>query len=315
MISASAPVVVPAGVEVVGLGALSTTIQAASGFTDSSVIQMGSNGQSAGPQFAVKIKGLTIDCNAQTLCTGILNNMSEEGSTVEDVIITNAATGLEVDLPTTPTSSTPAAANSGPYRNITITYPNTTCCSGAIGVLVKGGDCGQIVRGFDNISVNARGNSNSSSDTGIEILGASTRIADSTISYVGTGIQIGNTGTSGVACQSGSTASTHNVIVENVYLFNTSSNSIVAEQTSSDIFLTNISTNETNILDDMGVYSNNAYTPIKLPGGFLGFYMRGECCAMSGTSTLPSALATSAPQTTGSNTNLVWEAPAGYSGP
>ena len=181
---------VPAGVEVIGLGALSTTIAAATGFSAPHLVEMG-NGS---VQFGVKIKGLTVDCAGFSGCVGIYNDIAEEDSIVEDVIINNApTTGLEVDLPGCPNIPPgPQAANSGAYRNVTIQYPGCSNCGSATGVLVCGSDAGQIVRGLDNITVNSCNISNSATK-GIVVGGASTRITNSTISCSNTGILIQDT--------------------------------------------------------------------------------------------------------------------------
>src|SRR5581483_10749524 len=181
---------IPAGVELTGLGALSTTIQATSGV--GVLLTMGSGTV----QFGVKIKALTVDCNSQPNCIGIFNAIAEEGSTVEDVIINNASKyGLEVMLPPpgspAPPAGSPFASNSGPYRNITIQYPTpSSCLNSTKGIYLTGGDDGRIVRGLDNITIAG------CNGVGIFVQNTSTRIANSTISSSGSGgiaIQIGDT--------------------------------------------------------------------------------------------------------------------------
>ena len=204
--------VIPAGVEVIGLGAYSTTtintttIVAAQNFSGP-IIQMGyGTPGNANPQFGVKIRNLALDCAGNTGCEGIFNNIAEEGSGVEDVTINNAPVGIEIDLPPVNNPATsPYAANSGPYRNITIQYPTCGTC-GSMGVLLIGNDGGQIVRGLDNITISG------CSGTGILIEQASTRISNSTISCTGTAIQVGD----GIH-------TTHNVEIENVFLSGTAS--------------------------------------------------------------------------------------------
>ena len=106
-------------------------------------------------QFGIKIKALAVDCVAASGCIGILNNIAEEGSRVEDVIISNAQLSLGVALPgcTIIPPTLMGAPNSGPYRNITIQYPNCTTCGSAVGVMVCGADVGRVTRGLENITV------------------------------------------------------------------------------------------------------------------------------------------------------------------
>src|SRR5262249_35866982 len=149
-------------------------------------------------------------CNNVTSCKrGIVNAIAEEGSTVDNVIIQNTPdAGLQISLPTS-TGGSPLAANSGPYRNLTVQYSGCTVgCANAVGIRLLGGDCGQTVRGLDNITVIGGA-------IGIKSLGVSTRITGATISGATTGILIGDSVTVGTTCNS--TPTTHNVIVENAF--------------------------------------------------------------------------------------------------
>ncbi|MBA3913227.1 MAG: right-handed parallel beta-helix repeat-containing protein [Acidobacteriales bacterium] len=291
---------IPAGLELVGLGALSTTIQTGSNFQGTTVIQMG-NGPS---QFGVKVKALTVNCGSTPSCIGVYNDISEEGSMVEDVIIDNASQyGLQIKLPDpnipAPPTGSPFASNSGPYRNLVIQYPNTSTCSGStIGVYITGQDGGQIIRGLDNVTINSCGGS-----TGISLQSASTRVSNSTISLSagGTGIKMGNV--------SGGT--THNLEVDNVYFSGGAGMGILAAANASNIVATNISSAPgiATLLEDDGATVSGS--SLALAGPYLGFYMRGECTVASGCllSGAP-ALATSAPFTAG-GVRIPWEAPEG----
>ena len=290
---------VPSGVEVIGLGALSTTITAGSLVT--TVIKFGpSAGTFASGYFGIKIRALTVDCHDNSGCTGILNQNAEEGSLVEDVGINNAATGLSLVVGGT------KADNSGPYRNITFQYPSCTHCgSSTIGVQLTGTDGGQIIRGLDNITYSGCG-TNASTGTAFQIIGAATRISNSTVNCATTGIQIGCSG-------SGCTPATHNVEVEDVYVYNATT-PILANATASNLYFSNITSNETSsstLLSDMGVAKGLVTTTITLPGPALGFYVRGECCTVVNQLLIDSALATSAPKVLNGSVNLPWVSPVG----
>ncbi|MBA3915727.1 MAG: hypothetical protein H0X25_18115 [Acidobacteriales bacterium] len=289
---------VPTEVEIVGLGALSTTIQSGGA---SPVISMGT-GTSA--LFGIKVRELAVDCNNVANCKGIVNAGADEGSFVEDVIISNAPkTALEVDLPTG--SGSTMAANSGAYRNITITYSNCSNCGAATaGVVASGGDCGQVIRGFDNVTISACG---ASVAAGFLVTGASTRIADSTINCTTTGIQIGTMNTGGTACNGQlAPTSTHNVEVENTFLSQTATNPILVGPSTSDVMLSNVSSDTSNLplVYDEGIKQNS---PLSIPCCFVGFYVRGECCVNN----TNSALATSVTKDSAGN-NIIWDAPVGY---
>lgn len=296
--------VIPAGVELVGLGALNTTIQAGlvggHSFSDPQVLEMGYTSVN-NPQYDVKIRALTVDCNAISNCVGIHNARAEEASFVEDVIVDNASTGLKVTVGGT------LADNSGPYRNITVQYSQTGCCAGAVGILATGSDAGQIIRGFDNITVSACNTAASSAGVGVKVVGAATRISNVTVSCLGNGsltgaIQIGDA----------SSTTTHNVQVENAYVQGPSSTGIYAAANTSNLFLSNVgsTTNVTALLDDQVTINSSTR---QLAGPFLGFYIRGEC---NGAGCQPqngpnAALATSAARKTGGTTNLSWVSPDG----
>ena len=281
---------VPMGVEIIGLGPLNTTVRAAGDLPAGPVIRMG-NGN---VQFGVKIKALTVNCANVVGCTGIKNEIAEEGSTVEDVIINNApAAGLDIVL------GTPGAANSGPYRNITVQYSSCgTCDSSTVGVKLTGGDYGNIVRGLDNITISG------CSTVGISLVGASARIANSTISCSSsaTGIQIGN----GID-------QTHNVQIENVRISGTGTG-VHATTNSSNIVLINVNASSTvgNLLvdDEVVLGSGNNHA---LAAPFIGFYMRGDCCTLNGDDLVPPALATSVPTVPGQTpaVPIPWESPQG----
>jgi hypothetical protein len=295
---------IPAGAELDGLGALSTTIQAASGFTGTNVIAMGAEG--VGGQFGVKIKGLTIDCNGSnnTSCTGIYNDVAEEGSSVEDVNISNAPTfGLDIYVTASSNNPpTPYGANSGSYRNITIANSAcSNCNTNTVGVKINGANNGRIVRGLENITVSA------TCGIGILVYEASTRISNSTITCTSDDIEV----------QGGSSsAQAADVQIENVYLGGGSATlGIWLTSNTSDIVISNANkaSSMTTLLED------DVSTPVdgtmKINDSFLGFYMRGDCCATSGSTTIPPALATSALTNAFNSTNITWEAPNGFTAP
>lgn len=313
-IQVSSTWVIPAGVEVVGLGALSTTIQATSGFVGSSILQMGlTKTGTSPPQWGVKIKELTVDCQATPSCTGIYNDNSEEGSMVEDVIIDNAsAYGLRIKLPDigvpAPPTGSPFASNSGPYRNILIQYPNSSTCSGSTtGVFVTGQDGGQVIRGLDNVSISGCGG------VGISVLNVATGISNSTISLSsgGTGIKVGD---------ASSSTQTHNVAIDNVYFSGggAGTTGVLVSANASNVVATNVSAANgvsTLMEDDSVVVSASN---LKIPGPFVGFYMRGQCNSTASSACLPGpepGLATTAPFTS-SGAPIPWQAPSGiYCGP
>lgn len=295
-ITTSATWAVPAGVTIEGLGAMNTRIVAGSS-SMTKLIQMGSTTS----QYGVKIQNLAVDCNGYTSCIGIYNDIAEEGSMVENVTIDNAPVGLQLVLSATQSK----AANSGPYRNITIQYSTcTTACASAVGVLLTGGDGGRIIRGLDNITI-AACTVASNSVVGVKVVGGSTRITNSNMACASTGVMIGDA----------TTQTTHNVEVEDTYFSGPSSGGVTgvyANQYSSDIFLDNITSdsNVTYLVNDQVLIHSNTR---QIAGPFVGFYMRGQCATGTGCTLNQSqnpALATSAQTSSGSA--IQWIAPDYY---
>jgi hypothetical protein len=237
---------------------------------------MGSGSSQAG----VVIRQLTVDCKDVGSCTGIQNVASQEGSRVEDVVINNAsATGLYIGS---------GAANSGPYRNITIQYPScaTSCGASTYGVQVVGGTTGQLIRGLDNITVSGSG---ISPQTGIVVAGYSTRITNTHVEYFNTGIAVG-----GVL-----PALTRNVQIENVSILNTGGWDISLLNSARDIQLAGVSSASSNshVLND--AFTGNSLNTTD--DAFIGFYAMGHC---------PSSGCTGAQPTVFSSSNtVIWKHP------
>lgn len=107
IISTSVGWQIPTHVQVEGIGTATTAnapamtantiIRASSGFSSSSgaLIQLGDGSSQT---FDIGLKGVTVDCYGISGCSiGILNNSSEEGTTVEDVNVFNApCVGVQV---------------------------------------------------------------------------------------------------------------------------------------------------------------------------------------------------------------------------
>ena len=182
------------------------------------VLKMGPDGSGNGPWFGVKISDLTVDCKGQSGCTGILNDESEENSVVDQVQIWDApAYALHVSTFDSGNTSSPGATNSGPYRNVYVSY--TALCSNCstastVGIEVDGlgsTNAGKATREFDAITVTGHGNGYIAN--GMVICGVSTAFTNSHIEYTTTGIEIG----AGGACEtSNSGFDTHNVKISNV---------------------------------------------------------------------------------------------------
>jgi len=195
-------------VEGLGVGGLvawttaNTTIRARSSSADP-VIQLGYNAVST---FNVQVKSLTVDAYG-IATTGILNNSSLEGSTIEDVNIYNATSyGLLLGQ----YDAHHSAAGSGPYRNINVQY-NTKCPScgtSTTGILMQSNvsQAGMPIRGVDNITVSGHGTKGKSLGSCITVIGFPVQITNSHVEYCTTGIQIGAAGS----------VKTSNVEVQNV---------------------------------------------------------------------------------------------------
>lgn len=231
VIQTTVPWVIPSFIQVEGLGETlkasnpyNTVLQATAPFNNSgnstlcaanSVVCLGRNVQS----FRVQIRHLTVDCNLLPGCVGVYNGAAEEGSSAQDVTITNApAAGLEVNVAQfiLGSSSYNGAVNSGPYRNISIGFTEacSNCTTGTAGVIVENTgskpDYGGVVRGFDNVTVSGS-NAGATLGEGFLIQAASTQVTNSHVEYFPVSVQIGGTG-----------FATNGVVLSNLFLSNTS---------------------------------------------------------------------------------------------
>jgi hypothetical protein len=291
---------IPSRVHVEGLGVAglassttaNTTIKAGSGLTGA-VVQLGGIGGVL--SFDAQVKSLTVDA-AGIASIGILNNSSQEGSTVEDVNIYNAT---QVGLSIGEASSSLSANNSGPYRNINIQY-NTTC-SGSCGSSTTGISVvaatlhSSGIRGIDNVTVSASPQAGGPSTLGncIFVVGFPVQITNSHLEYCTTGIQTG----------AGSPA-TNNVEVQNVSVC-CSSGWGVAITNAGDILLSGISVNNTSVAPQV---LNDSVTLNQIVGTagsiyYLGYYLLGDNIFPF----TPGVISTTAMNSGGSN--LKWVAP------
>jgi hypothetical protein len=167
-----------------------TTLRAGSSSADP-VLQLGVNSVAT---FNVQVKSLTVDAYG-IAATGILNNSSLEGSTVEDVNIYNATSnGLLLGQ----YDSRHSAAGSGPYRNLNIQYNRNcpSCGKGTTGILMQSlvSQAGMPIRGVDNITVSGNGTKGKSLGSCIVVIGFPVQITNSHVEFCTTGIQIGASG-------------------------------------------------------------------------------------------------------------------------
>jgi hypothetical protein len=230
-IASSAVWIVPTQTEVRGIGhgggygsssGYNTIISAGSSFPSSSpVIQMGPNGSGNGPWFGIKIDRLTVDCHGVSGCTGIFNNEAEENSIVDDVQIWDApAYGLHVSAYDTGNTSSPGAVNSGPYRNVYVSFGGTnctgSCAASAVGIEVDGlgsTNNGRAIRGLDSITTTSSKAGTPYMAAGVIICGVSSPLTNAHIEYTTIGIEIG----AGGGCDtSNSGFDTQNVQVANI---------------------------------------------------------------------------------------------------
>jgi hypothetical protein len=281
---------IPPRVHVEGLGvaantaasAINTTIQAASGLTGA-VVQLGTGSNLS---FDVQLKSLTVDA-AGIASIGILNNSSEEGTTVEDVNIYNAT---EYGLALLSQSSI-SPGNSGPYRNMNIQF-NSECgssCSSAVGIYMStvssGSESFSAIRGIDNVTISGVG-AGGDIATCIYDYGWPVKITNSHVEYCSTvGIQIG------AAASTGTPITTQNVQIENVSTdpFVTTAYNIVLTN-ASDILLSGITGYSLHILDD--TVTGNTITGTTGTPYYLGYYLLGD-------GTTPAVLTTASSVTTG----------------
>jgi len=317
-IASSVTWVVPTQTELRGIGhggaygsssGYNTIISAGSSFptTGAPVIQMGSNGAGNGPWFGIKVADLTVDCHGVALCTGIFNDEGQENSMVTDVQIWDApAFGLHVST-FDPNNSSGGATNSGPYRNIYISFGGTnctgTCAENAVGIEGDGlgsTNSGKALRGFDSITTTSRPAGTPYMAAGVVICGVSTALTNGHIEYATTGISIGTGG----ACETSQSGfDTRNVLVSNFTIGTlTGGSNQVAVQLGAasnspptgDVQIFNITNGVSSaktLVDNVTGVANLTSTTDE----FLGFYAVGHCpsAGCSGSDPYPALITTS----------------------
>lgn len=321
------PIVVPAGVEVIGLGVsganqdyygtisspVNTVIAPSSSAFSGAVLSMGTSGSCGGytcPQTGVKIKSLSVDCLGYQHCSGIENTLAGEGSTVEDVTVSNApVNGVHVTVGNP--SSGPSATHSGPYRNITIQYLPGGCASYCNNVSTNGVvvDCSTALTAcpyvveFDNITADATspvGGPPTPAAIGFYTLGVPTLLTNSHIeNYQQSSIQIGN-----------SSVPTSGVRVEDLS-FN-SGGGVMIGGMSSNVTLVDLSTSATATIID-NFYPIRGTHDQTITGQFLGYYFHGACANVNSCTDGSGHYLYSLLTTDGFVTNnLQWQAPNGW---
>jgi hypothetical protein len=314
-ISTSVTWQIPSLVHVVGLG-ISALNPSAAEYTANTIIRAASTsvspvvqlGNGTALSFDAQVHNLTID--AAGAAVGILNNSSQEGSTVEDVNIYNASgTGLLIQATSSNCggTSTCTPANSGPYRNLNIQY-NSECGSScgtsttglAVNVASGTGAQGRVVRGIDNVTVSGVPfGSSGHIGSCMQLIGFPVQITNSHVEYCTTGIQIGEKAGTGIPV-------TSNITIQNVSTDPFNGYDITITN-AGDILLSGITGNGTEILQD-----NVTTNTINGTAGvtyYLGLYVLGD--TTSGSST-PAVISTSAAVSSGPHgTNLEWVAPGG----
>ncbi len=278
--------------------------------SQTTVLQMGAS--TGGPYFGVVISHLTVDCLGVTNCTGIVNDESEENSSVHDVEIWNSPLyGLHVSAYNTSDPTHPAATNSGPYQNIQVGYVAATCpCTSAIGIQVDGpgsligtADYARVVREFNDITVSGSGaaantscgysgNGGSAIATGVVIFGVSTAFTNSHIEYTCNGMQIGTSNASLCSGYSGS-CDTHGVVVSNMSIgtLTGGGNAITvgnpgnATPLSADVTIIGIG-NQANASSTL-VDNTTGTTLTYAKDPYIGLYALGHCATAGSGCTMP----------------------------
>ena len=192
------------------------------------------------------------------------------------------------------------AANSGTYQNITVQYPNPSCCNGSpIGIELLGDASGTLVRGIDDIKLSActlGASGSGSTGAGIYISGVSTKIVNSSIECYQTGIQIDNAGD----------VPTQDVQIDNAHIrctaLSTGSGCATSQGDATGYGITlasgtaHISLSSISGIDASGAplknliqYYNGATIATPLSGPFQGFFMLGE--STEGCTPAPNCLA------------------------
>jgi len=304
IITTSATWVVASRTSLIGIGGGSTTvgttngintvIRAASSFSGP-VLQMGNS--TGGPWFGIVIRSLTVDCNGQPGCTGIFNNEAEENSMVDQVQIWDAPSyGLHVSAANTNDTGHPGATNSGPYRNIYISYTSNcgSSCNAAVGLQVDGpgtqttSTVARSIREFNDITVTGRA-TGYLTGAAVVIYGVSTAFTNSHIEYAQTGIAIGNVSSTS-ACTFGTITGncvTDGVEVSNVSIGTLTGNTnqiavLVGNSTSGapatyDVTLTGIANQSVNVKSTTLQDNTSGTTLLSTNDPFIGLYALGRC--------------------------------------
>lgn len=310
---------IPSGVEIDGIGvsAAAGSVDANTGLPVNTVIATSSSfGQgkavlemsSTSGAYGIKIRDLTVDCAPGGTgpppgnCIGIENVNAGQNSIVEDVAIDNAPSeGLHVSVGD---ATNGLAAYSGPYRNITVQYPNCGAnCNLSYGVKVDCGACtspAAIPVHFDNITGQAAGTG--STKNGFQVVGVPVVITNSHFEeYLGMNIQIGD----------GSTT-TNNVRIDNVSMGK--GNGVLIMPKSYNVILTGVSgpslTQNYVIVQNNYVTLNGGVFP-QIVGPLLGYYMFGGVTSkVCGTAGNPSVAIPCEPLLDTSPVAAEWHTPA-----
>jgi len=271
------------GVSELDSGRTSNTILRAGSSAADPVLQLGNSKDTS---FDVQVKSLTVDAYGLAT-TGVLNNSSYEGTTLENVNIYNATLyGLLIGQ----YDAQHSGGGSGPYRNINVQYNSrcSSCGRGTTGILIETvlNQPGMPVRGLDNITVSGNGTLGKSLGSCIAVIGWPVQITNSHVEFCTTGIQIGAPGS----------IKTSNVEVQNVSTdpFNGWDVTIT---NASDIFLIGIIGFGNKVLQDN--VTNNQIMGHGKGISPLGFYLLGD-------GPNPAVISTAAKVSTG---HLKWVAP------
>jgi hypothetical protein len=307
IITTSATWVVASRTSLIGIGGGSTTVGSTNGINtvirasnsfSGPVLQMGNS--SGGPWFGIVIRSLTVDCNAEPGCIGIFNNEAEENSMVDQVQIWDAPSyGLHVSAANTNDTGHPGATNSGPYRNIYISYTSNcgSSCNAAVGVQVdgpgtqiNGSPTPRSIREFNDITVTGRGTTPPYlTGAAVVIVGVSTAFTNSHIEYAQTGVAIGNVSSTS-ACTFGTISGncvTDGVEVSNVSIGTLTGNTnqvavLVGSSTSGapatyDVTLTGIAKQSVNSKSTTLQDNTSGTTLLSTNDPFIGLYALGRC--------------------------------------
>jgi hypothetical protein len=250
------------------------------------VIELGDS-SSGGNSFDVQVRNLTVDCGNVSGCTGIFNGSAQEGSTVEDVSIVDAAAfGLHVS------TSSPSAGHSGPYHNINIQYNLgcANCGAATVPLQVDGPAAGSRdpTWGFNGITTSGNHVTPAPTDC-ILIYGVPVRLTNFHTEGCVNGVQIGNA----------AGTPTRNVVVATSNILNAGGYDVVigvpggsaagvGDITVADISHASNSPNN-NVLQD----NLSGHTLTAPHDSFVGFYAVGHCEIVPCISGQPKVISTS----------------------